>query len=212
MKFIKDNHIVHKILDRTKKEMEIIYNLYNNPNVIFDIGANVGVYSLLFSEYYPNSIIYAFEPVVENYKILIKHIEMNNIKNIKPFNIGFYSRSGKYRMIIPKGRNILNTGLYKLDDSNEYESCVTGYFDTINNFIKQHNINKADLVKIDVENCEYDILSNGITFFKHTNLFNIEFYNEPPELKSLLIENGFNFIKEVANKNQIWINKTNNIN
>ena len=48
------------------------YHLRNqrNPKVIFDIGANVGIFSLHAATLFPGCIIYAFEPSVENFALL----------------------------------------------------------------------------------------------------------------------------------------------
>ena len=43
----------------------------------FDVGANIGVYSLYSKWRHPEKQIYAFEPVLENYHRLVQNIELN---------------------------------------------------------------------------------------------------------------------------------------
>jgi len=66
-----------------------------NPNdVFFDVGANVGVYSLFASSLYPEMTIWAFEPMKANYAALIQNIEMNRYHNIKAFRQAIGNRTG----------------------------------------------------------------------------------------------------------------------
>ena len=66
-----------------------------NPNdVFFDVGANVGVYSLFASSLYPEMTIWAFEPMKANYAALIQNIEMNGFHNIKAFRQAIGNRTG----------------------------------------------------------------------------------------------------------------------
>jgi hypothetical protein len=48
--------------------------------IVFDIGANVGLYSLLFSKY--SKQVYAFEPLPRNLKYLYEGIKNNNRSNV----------------------------------------------------------------------------------------------------------------------------------
>ena len=66
-----------------------------NPNdVFFDVGANVGVYSLFSASLYPEMTIWAFEPMKANYAALIQNIEMNGFHNIKAFRQAIGNRTG----------------------------------------------------------------------------------------------------------------------
>lgn len=47
-------------------------------DVIFDIGANTGIYSLVAKTINPNSKVYAFEPSPRNFKKLNRNNEINN--------------------------------------------------------------------------------------------------------------------------------------
>ena len=51
--------------------------------IIFDVGANIGYYSLLCSALDNTNQIHAFEPLKINYELIDKTIDSQNIKNIK---------------------------------------------------------------------------------------------------------------------------------
>ena len=94
----------------TKKETGIYYTkilkgeIYKKlkfilqPNLIIDLGANIGSASIFFSLNYPNSNILSFEPVLETYKILQKNTKY--FKKIKIFNLAISDKSGFSKMYI----------------------------------------------------------------------------------------------------------------
>ena len=55
-------------------------------NVIIDIGAHIGLFSIYALKYNPKEII-AFEPIKENYNLFKENILLNKIKNIKCYNV-----------------------------------------------------------------------------------------------------------------------------
>ena len=67
---------------------------FNHNDVFFDVGANVGVYSLFSASLYPEMTIWAFEPMKANYAALIQNIEMNRYHNIKAFRQAIGNRTG----------------------------------------------------------------------------------------------------------------------
>ena len=54
---------------------------YGGDGVLFDIGANVGLYSLYYAAT-KNSKVYAFEPSVFNVGLLAKNIHINNLEHL----------------------------------------------------------------------------------------------------------------------------------
>ena len=64
--------------------------LHSKINTIIDIGANIGEFTLIFAELFPEAEIYAFEPLPDCYnqlKTKTKHIPI-----ISTFNIGLGSK------------------------------------------------------------------------------------------------------------------------
>ena len=74
------------------------YHTNFTPKVIFDIGANVGSFSVYFSESFPKSKVYAFEPVKHTFKLLSKNVSSS--PNIIPTNVGL---SDKNKSNVPIG-------------------------------------------------------------------------------------------------------------
>ena len=57
------------IKEYAKHEIEI-----NKTDTVIDVGAHIGLFSLLASQYCTDGKIYAFEPIKENYKILESNV------------------------------------------------------------------------------------------------------------------------------------------
>ena len=62
------------------KRLELTKDLISKNYICFDIGANVGIYSLLFSRY--SKLVYAFEPFPRNLSFLNRMLKLNKIENV----------------------------------------------------------------------------------------------------------------------------------
>jgi len=63
--------------------------------VVWDVGANVGVYTLLFARLVGVSgVVLAFEPLSSNCECIIGHIKSNGFSNVKMFQTAVSDRKG----------------------------------------------------------------------------------------------------------------------
>jgi FkbM family methyltransferase len=69
-------------------EKEILLRLVQPGMNCFDIGANIGWYSLLIAKKVPGCNVYAFEPIPTTYGSLKANVETNGFPNIRVFNFG----------------------------------------------------------------------------------------------------------------------------
>ena len=58
---------------------------------MLDIGANIGSHCVQFKHHFPDLEIYAFEPYLENYQLLLQNTK--RYEGIKCFNVGVGSRT-----------------------------------------------------------------------------------------------------------------------
>ena len=70
------------ILEREVKDAINLILQNEDKKSFWDVGANIGYYSLLISSLLPDSKIIAFEPFTKNINLLIHTINFNRIKNI----------------------------------------------------------------------------------------------------------------------------------
>ena len=77
---------------------------------VLDIGANVGVTALYFSQIFPNANIYAFEPAPDNFAVLAKNVA--NCARIRAFNFALGARDATLELYASD--NPVNFGGYSL--------------------------------------------------------------------------------------------------
>lgn len=66
-----------------------------SEGVFYDIGANVGFYSLLAADLVFPGKVCAFEPLAKNVAYCQLHIEMNGVRNVEVFQLAISDKSGQ---------------------------------------------------------------------------------------------------------------------
>ena len=59
-------------------------NVIDSPDLIIDVGANIGQFSSSVANFFPKAEVHSFEPIPECYQILLKNTE--KLPNIKTYN------------------------------------------------------------------------------------------------------------------------------
>jgi len=66
---------------------------------VFDVGANIGYYTLLAARAVgPSGRVYAFEPEPHNYELLTRNVAENGFTNVRPVNAAVSNRAGVVRL------------------------------------------------------------------------------------------------------------------
>lgn len=60
---------------------------------VFDVGANIGMFTLFIREHYPDARVYAFEPIAPIFKTLLLNVELTGA-NAKTFPFGLSDKKG----------------------------------------------------------------------------------------------------------------------
>lgn len=80
--------------------MKIIDEVIDDSFVLFDIGANVGWYSLLTRALYKKSTVYSFEPALLTYERLINNIRLNELTIDNVVNMALFNKSGELDFLL----------------------------------------------------------------------------------------------------------------
>ncbi len=123
-----------------------------NANVILDIGANIGYYSVQFSSV-SSGKIYSFEPMQYQHAVLLRNLELNGRQNVTVLK-QIVSDTSDAKRIYFSGTE--NTGASSMTRESVVFEDVESL--TIDSFCENHGIDAIDLIKIDVEGHEMSVL------------------------------------------------------
>jgi len=176
---------MNRAWDRARNDVDMIVSTFKQkvgrpPATMCDVGANVGNYTLWFLHRLPKSSVYAFEPVPDNYEVLVKNIELNNFQSrVTAFNVGILnvSRLTTQDMFFPPERDALNTGLYSTQQfCEQQEPSLTARFSSFSGCIDDIDLLQSgfDIAKIDVEGAECDVLTSSDSFILKSKCIYIE--------------------------------------
>jgi FkbM family methyltransferase len=197
--------------------------------VFFDIGTNVGLYSIYHAKT-KGGITYSFEPSVFNLKLLVKNINLNNCQDkikiianpltsansFADFNLQSTTESGALSSF---GVDYGHDGK-KLNIQTSYKTLGFSL-----DYLVENNIisDRPSTIKIDVDGIEHLILRGATQVLSNPSCrsvlieVNDSFLELATEVDTILKEAGFTFLEkksaeivaEGVNKtyNQIWIKK-----
>lgn len=131
--------------------LNIWSKIVKKKNIIFDIGANTGIYSLVSCAFNSKSKTYAFEPN-NNFTKAIYKSKIKNQFNIEIENVALSNKEG-----------FVNFDGYQIKKNKKLNKIKTIRLD---NFIKYHKIKSIDLMKIDVELHEPEVIEGMGVYLK----------------------------------------------
>ena len=138
-------------------------------DVVIDIGANVGMYSLM-SAVSRNAKVYAFEPEASNYNLLCQNIRLNNMGDrITAYCAGNLDFDGFSVLNIANNRDVGPGGsCHTVDEEKNFDlSRMSVAFKQgintvmLDTFCKQMNI-IPDHIKMDVDGLEHRVINGGL--------------------------------------------------
>lgn len=152
---------------KLKYEQEVFTYLESNManyDLIIEIGANIGFYSIFFAKNFLRqgksaNKIFVFEPSREAYLRLSKNIELNSINDIQSYNCAIGNQTGFLNFYEPDSH--LTNGSLKQEFAEEFSSFVhISRTLCIESIMLEHLIPAGAhvLIKIDVEGSEYEVL------------------------------------------------------
>lgn len=136
-------------------ETQLMLDQLAGAQVFFDIGANTGWFSLVAGRCMPNLAVHAFEPVPSTCRLLAHNVGLNALSNVTVNNLGLWSQSGQLRFTNYRGpKNHITT------DPRETRVDVVPVV-RLDDYVRDHNIQRIDLIKCDVEGAELHMLQGA---------------------------------------------------
>jgi len=150
----------------------------NAKPVFFDVGANIGDFSLELRKQFPHAEIHSFEPVKTTYNLLEQATAGHQIQL---HNIGFSNSMGKGELFntVSKDNNTIASAykdvfqeIFKMD---EELGIIEFEMDTIDNFCVSNGIKNIDFLKLDVEGHEFSVLQGAANMLLNKQVKIIQF-------------------------------------
>ena len=180
---------------------------FKNKSVFWDIGANIGLYSL-YSQFLNKEIeVISFEPSILNLPSLIKNIHKNKLENnISVITNPIYNNSliNKFNLSdIEEGAANSNFNSTELANSTKL-SYKTNSLD-FKNIKEIYDMKTPDYVKIDVDGNEFQILESLLSNYQTIKSILIEVNKNADKIEAILKDKNFqNTFKKHGRSNQIW--------
>lgn len=145
--------------DYEQDELKGIFNLLSTSATILDIGANCGFYSLQLAKQYPDSHVYAFEPIPATFHDLQQNFALNDVTNATAYNVGLSNQEGVFPVYFYK-EGTGNSSLQNLSDHEQVEQ-VDCQFRPLDSYIDEI-LGPIDFIKCDVEGAELLVVQGGL--------------------------------------------------
>ncbi len=176
-------------LNSCRKEVETVVwfeEMAKKYSVIYDIGANVGGYSLIGGMLLRNKggKIYAFEPVASNFSDLCENIRRNNLtRNVIPVNIALSDISGLdcFEINQLESGSAMHKGLSRRAENAQQKATNEKFCFWVNkmrldDFVSCANVLFPECIKIDVDGHELEVFKGA------------ELVLEDPRCRSIIFE------------------------
>jgi FkbM family methyltransferase len=140
-------------------------NVIDSPDLIIDVGANIGQFSSSAANFFPKAEVHSFEPIPECYQILLKNTE--KLSNIKTYNFAVGSCDKNIEFFINadnQSSSAMKTSELRLEIfPDKYEvaqiEVAQKCLDTV---YAGRALGENCLLKMDVQGLEVDVLKGAV--------------------------------------------------
>lgn len=139
--------------DRGYRDLFHFLDMLAPGDLVLDVGANIGLMTVLMSKRVPEGHVVAFEPIVENRRALGRMIDHYDLSNVTVHQLALGDEDGELEMIMPEEANVRMQGLSHVatddDEAGERYTVAVRRLDDVD-----LPPGRVAAIKIDVENHE----------------------------------------------------------
>ena len=215
--FFVPNKVVEWRIDtfysKEPETLDWINSFENNEKTVFwDIGANIGLYSIYNALKNDKSITYAFEPSTSNLRVLSRNISINNLEQkIKIFTNPLTNKSNEFLLMQENDfyeGGALNTFGENFNFEGKKKNFKMKYSllgVSINYILNKKILSVPTHIKIDVDGIEHLILEGANEFLKDEKLktisveINENFKDQYDKILKIMENNNFKLLHKKHN-------------
>ena len=178
-----------------------IFKCYNPPDfsikdrfTVIDIGSHIGAFTVYAAKIAKRGIVYSYEPHPENFKLLKENIKINNLRNVRIFNLGALGRRKKVKLY----QNEIGDSCHSIYNYNKSKTSVVINCISLKDIFDNNGIKFCDFLKMDCEGAEYDVIFNTPKkYFDKVSMMAMEYHDgiyakrNIMDLKTFLRNMGF---------------------
>lgn len=178
----------------SKNELNIFLKECARHGVVFDIGANIGSFSIDIASILDIDTVYAFEPCPATYERLKLNIRLNNLKNIHLCCMALSDKRGSFEFLVNEQSPATNR--LCLDSMRDNHEVIQVISETLDAFCHENKIEVIDILKIDVEGAELYVLKGAeeLLLQRKIKLIFLEICPENISELSIKIDEIFSFL------------------
>lgn len=198
-----EQHRLDTIETKEPEMISWIENVIQEDDTFFDIGANIGVFTLYAAAYLKDkALIYSFEPVYHNFSKLCENIYINKLNNVSPFCIAIsdslYTSKIDIASTISGSASHLMHGspdFFAKDFKKEFSQGVVCI--SVDDLVEKFKFPCPNHIKIDVDGFESKVIQGLDKTAKNENLRSIfieitDVDNAVSGITSFFSSRGFN--------------------
>ncbi len=132
------------------------FEIAKNDTVI-DLGANIGIFTILAGIKAREGRVIALEPEKQNYQFLCENIRSNSLSNIEPYQLAISNIDGLLDLHVanPGNNTILEEHQGKLTKGTQKVEAIS-----MRGLIAKFHLHEINFLKIDVEGAEFQIFQD----------------------------------------------------
>ena len=208
---------VDTFFTKEPETLEWIDGFEKKDNLIFwDIGANIGLYSIYNVIKNKNSVSISFEPSSSNLRVLTRNISINRLEdNIKVFPLPLTNKVNQFQIMnesdFVEGGSLNSFGEKFNFEGEIFENKMNYqiYGTSINYLIKNNILEIPDYIKIDVDGIEHFILEGASKYLENKKIkslsieINENFKEQYEKVMEIMKKNNFKVLHKKHNKDLI---------
>lgn len=137
------------------EDMAFLLHYLKEGDMFFDVGANIGSYSILASSC-KKAFVNTFEPVPSTFQYLERNVHLNKVEDlVRTFNVGVSDVAGK--ILFTNGLDTINHAVLQIEEGTA--DCIEVEVVPLDSFYPQ---SQPNLMKIDVEGFEFQALNGAL--------------------------------------------------
>jgi FkbM family methyltransferase len=158
---------------------------------IIDIGAGLGDFTAYAAQRSPNGRVLAYEPFPESFALLQQNVALNKLRNVEAQPCAIAEKPGSLALNIGIGEAVQHSTTQTGANTIEVQAI------TLQQVFDEHELDRCDFLKMDIEGGEYAILRSVDTdLLKRVKRIALEYHDNTPagkhdELVRLLQDSGF---------------------